>query len=152
MTVAERASTWAEYALALSSEVALKPKSVGWAEAAAVPLSALTAWQGLFEVVGLGEPDFQNYKEKWQVGLEGDRKRVLITGSSGGVGVYLVQPTVLAGAQIMAATSSMSATHPSSASWAPTKQSSTQRSTIQISLPALTSSSTAKSSKDADPS
>jgi NADPH:quinone reductase-like Zn-dependent oxidoreductase len=83
-----------------------KSKSVGWAEAAAVPLSALMAWQGLFEVVGLGEPDFQNYKEKWQVGLEGDRKRVLITGSSGGVGVYLVQPTVLAGAQIMAATSS----------------------------------------------
>src|SRR5215831_6781841 len=39
----------AEYAIVLPSELAPKPRTLDEAQAAAVPLSALTAWQALFE-------------------------------------------------------------------------------------------------------
>src|SRR5207253_9240988 len=39
----------AEYTIALPSELAPKPHSLTHVQAAAVPLSALTAWQALFE-------------------------------------------------------------------------------------------------------
>src|SRR5438046_2734165 len=38
---------WAEYVTVKEWEVALKPKSLSFAEAAAVPMGALTAWQAL---------------------------------------------------------------------------------------------------------
>jgi NADPH:quinone reductase-like Zn-dependent oxidoreductase len=53
MTDVARGSTWAEYVLAETREVAIKPKWLGWAEAVAVPMSTLTVWQALFEVSGL---------------------------------------------------------------------------------------------------
>lgn len=46
----------ADYALALGSELAFKPLNIGAAEAAAVALPALTAWQALFKYGGL-DPD-----------------------------------------------------------------------------------------------
>lgn len=46
----------ADYALALESELALKPPNISAAEAAAVALPALTAWQALFKYGGL-DPD-----------------------------------------------------------------------------------------------
>src|SRR5262249_33711881 len=39
----------AEYCVARANEVAAKPGSVDHVQAAAVPISALTAWQGLFD-------------------------------------------------------------------------------------------------------
>jgi NADPH:quinone reductase-like Zn-dependent oxidoreductase len=39
----------AEYCVAQADEVAAKPRSVDHVQAAAVPISALTAWQGLFD-------------------------------------------------------------------------------------------------------
>src|ERR1700704_4378405 len=41
---------YAEYAVATDGEAALKPKSISFVEAAAVPLAALTAWQALIDV------------------------------------------------------------------------------------------------------
>lgn len=107
MTPASRPSTWAEYVLVKVSEIALKPQTISWAEASAIPLSALTAWQGLFDVAGLTEPNFANWdiKKHGLAVMEG-RKRVLITGASGGVGTYLVQLAILAKAHVTAATSS----------------------------------------------
>lgn len=45
-----------EYAIVLTSELRQKPEALSWEEAATVPLSALTAWQVLFEHGGLMLP------------------------------------------------------------------------------------------------
>ncbi|KAJ6789366.1 hypothetical protein PWT90_00919 [Aphanocladium album] len=84
-----------EYSIARVSQLALKPKSLGWVEAGATPLSALTAWQGVFDQGAL-DPD----------GLFGDAAarqknanlRVLVTGASGVVGSWAIQLAALAGA------------------------------------------------------
>ena len=64
----------AEFALMDEDTVAFKPENLDFAQAAAVPLVALTALQGLRDHAGL---------------LSGDR--VLINGASGGVGLMAVQ-------------------------------------------------------------
>ncbi|KAB5580629.1 hypothetical protein GE09DRAFT_1279501 [Coniochaeta sp. 2T2.1] len=92
---AARAGSAREYAVAKVSELAKIPEGLGWVDAAATPLSSLTAWQGLF-VHGTLEVG----------GLKGDEgarkrnagKRVLITGAAGGVGGWAVQLASLAGA------------------------------------------------------
>jgi NADPH:quinone reductase-like Zn-dependent oxidoreductase len=65
---------YAEYALVKAVEGSVKPASLDHVHAAAVPLAALTAWQGLFDH---GE-------------LEAGQ-RVLIHGGAGGVGHFAVQ-------------------------------------------------------------
>lgn len=75
--------------------MALVPRSLGWVEAATVPLSALTAWQALFVhtgVRGLGDPE----------AAVGTKKRVLATAAAGGVGVSLVQLGRVAGLRVVA--------------------------------------------------
>lgn len=72
--------------------MALRPKRLSWVETATVPVSAITAWQALFEhagVKGLDDP-------------ESARKRVLVTAAAGGVGVWLVQLAKIAGLHIVA--------------------------------------------------
>src|SRR5215510_12550103 len=64
----------AEYCVARVADVARKPNSVGHVHAAATPISALTAWQGLVERAGLAAG-----------------QRVLIHGAAGGVGTFAVQ-------------------------------------------------------------
>lgn len=66
--------SFAEYVLVKTAEAAIKPESLTHAEAAAVPLAALTAWQGLFDHGGLAPG-----------------QRVLIHGGAGGVGHFAVQ-------------------------------------------------------------
>ncbi|CAM1509899.1 Fc.00g002340.m01.CDS01 [Cosmosporella sp. VM-42] len=84
-----------EYTLARDEEMALKPKSLSWAEAAVTPLSSLTAWQGLF-VQGTLDPAAIHGDK---AALEKNRKvRVLITGAGGGVGGWAVQFAREAGA------------------------------------------------------
>jgi NADPH:quinone reductase-like Zn-dependent oxidoreductase len=78
----------AGYAIALPSELAPKPRTLNDMQAAAIPLSALTAWQALF------------IRAKLSKG-----QRVLIHGASGGVGTYAVQFAHWAGAQVMATAS-----------------------------------------------
>lgn len=64
----------AEYATAPEKAIALKPANLGFEESAALPLAAITALQALRD------------KGRIQKG-----KKVLIVGSSGGVGTYAIQ-------------------------------------------------------------
>jgi NADPH:quinone reductase-like Zn-dependent oxidoreductase len=96
---AERAGTAREYALAKVGELAKIPEGLGWIEAAATPLSALTAWQALFVHGGLDE---EALKEDDGARQKNAGKRVLVTGASGGVGSWVVQLAALAGATVVA--------------------------------------------------
>ena len=78
----------ADYTIARPFELAPKPRTLDHVQTAAVPLSALTAWQGLFEQANL---------------VAG--QSVLIHGGSGGVGVFAVQLAHWAGAQVIATAS-----------------------------------------------
>ena len=64
----------ADYIVVRARDLAPKPKTLSHTQAAAVPLSALTAWQALFDHAGL---------------VKG--QRVLIHAAAGGVGTYAVQ-------------------------------------------------------------
>lgn len=102
MIHADRGGAWAEYAIVTTEEASLKPEGLSWEEAAALPLSALTADQALFDQAGL---------ELLEAGAgagagAGKQRRVLITGAAGGVGTYLVQFGLAAGHAVVAATSS----------------------------------------------
>ncbi|MEB0205533.1 zinc-binding alcohol dehydrogenase family protein [Pseudomonas sp. CCC3.1] len=55
------------------------PKSLGFAEAAALPLTAITAWELLFERLGIKE------------GRNDEQQSLLIVGAAGGVGSILTQ-------------------------------------------------------------
>jgi NADPH:quinone reductase-like Zn-dependent oxidoreductase len=78
----------ADYTIALPGELAPKPRTLDYVQAAAVPLAALTAWQALFDHAGL---------------VAG--QTVLIHGAAGGVGVFAVQLPRWAGAQVIATAS-----------------------------------------------
>jgi NADPH:quinone reductase-like Zn-dependent oxidoreductase len=81
--------SYAEYQTVTADEVALKPNSLTWQEAAGVPLAALTAWQSLYELA------------KLQAG-----ERVLIHAGSGAVGQFAIQLAKLRGAYVYTTTSS----------------------------------------------
>ena len=83
-----RGGTYAEYVIILENEAAHKPARVSHAEAAAIPLVALTAWQALFEVA------------KLQPG-----QTILIHAGAGGVGSIAVQLAKWRGARIIATAS-----------------------------------------------
>lgn len=76
---------FAEYAVAPESALALKPANLSFEEAAAVPLAAVTALQGLRD------------QGKIQAG-----QKVLINGASGGVGTFAVQIAKSFGADVTA--------------------------------------------------
>jgi NADPH:quinone reductase-like Zn-dependent oxidoreductase len=75
----------AEYALAPAESLAAAPQSVALADAAALPVTGLTAWQSLFEIAGLTAG-----------------QRVLINGASGAVGGFAIQLAKNAGAIVTA--------------------------------------------------
>lgn len=81
-----------EYTIGRTQEMALKPPRLSWAEAASVPLSAITAWQALFEHAGV-----KGFDDPSAAG-----KRVLVVAAAGGVGVWLVQLARLAGLEVVA--------------------------------------------------
>jgi len=74
---------YAEYVLVKAVEGAAKPATLDHVHAAAVPLAALTAWQGLFDHGGL------------KAG-----QRVLIHGGAGGVGHFAIQFAKAKGASV----------------------------------------------------
>ena len=63
-----------------------KPRSLAWAEAAALPLTAVTAWELLFDRLAIPRADPGDLPP-----LEQDRKALLVIGAGGGVGSILVQ-------------------------------------------------------------
>jgi len=76
--------SYAEYCAAKASQFALKPKTLSFNEAAGVPLAALVAWMGLFDLGHL------------QAG-----QRILIHGASGGIGSFAVQLAKAKGAYVI---------------------------------------------------
>ena len=83
---------YAEYALCAPAGIAAKPATLDMITAAAVPLAATTAWQGLFDHGQLRSGE-----------------RVLIHGASGGVGAFAVQFARIAGAEVIATASAAEA-------------------------------------------
>lgn len=84
----DRDGAAAEYAVVRAAIVAPKPRTIGHEESAAVPLSALSAWQGLFDHGRLQEG-----------------QRVLIHGAAGGVGHLATQLARRRGAYVIGTTS-----------------------------------------------
>lgn len=83
-----RDGTAAEFVAVRASDLAPKPGTLEPYQAAAVPLSALTAWQALFDH-----------------GCLASGEKILIHGASGGVGSFAVQLARWRGAEVVAATS-----------------------------------------------
>ena len=78
-----RDGSYAEYVCLKEKDAALIPSSLSMEEAAAVPLSALTAYQGVLELGKLKEG-----------------QRILINGATGGVGIMAIQLAIESHAHI----------------------------------------------------
>lgn len=78
-----RWGTYCERATCLAKNVAIIPQNLSLQEAAVIPLSALTAWQALFDIAHLKAGD-----------------TVLIHAGAGGVGGYAIQLAKNAGAKV----------------------------------------------------
>jgi zinc-binding alcohol dehydrogenase family protein len=95
----------AEYQLVDERIVGNKPKSLSDSEAAALPLTSITAWELLFERLAI--------KQQLPTSKEQSKDIILIVGAAGGVGSILVQlASVLTGATVIA-----TASRESSALW-----------------------------------
>jgi len=77
--VINRPGTNAEFHLVDERIVGHKPKSLGFPEAAALPLTAITAYEALFDRLGITDP------------VPGAANAVVIIGGAGGVGSIAVQ-------------------------------------------------------------
>ncbi|SDF57673.1 zinc-binding alcohol dehydrogenase family protein [Bosea robiniae] len=75
----DRPGSNAEFHLVDERIVGPKPKSLGFAEAAALPLTAITAWEMLFDRLDIRKP------------VPGAAHAVLIIGGAGGVGSIAIQ-------------------------------------------------------------
>ena len=80
-----------DYTIGVTEELAHRPKRLSWAESAATALSAQSAWQALFVQAG-----FEDINSGLAKG-----KRILVTGASGSVGLWVVQFAPIAGAEVV---------------------------------------------------
>jgi NADPH:quinone reductase-like Zn-dependent oxidoreductase len=87
-----RVGTFAEFIAIDEADVALKPNNLDMAEAASIPLVALTAWQALVEVANV-KPE----------------QKVFIQAGSGGVGTIAIQLAKHLGATVATTTSAKNA-------------------------------------------
>ena len=75
----DRPGTNAEYHLVDDRIVGHKPESLDWAQAAAMPLTSITAWETLFDRLDVRKP------------VPGAANAILIIGGAGGVGSIAIQ-------------------------------------------------------------
>ncbi len=75
----DRSGSNAQFHLVDERIVDAKPKSIGWAASAALPLTSITAWEGLFERLDVNRP------------VPGAAAAILIIGGAGGVGSIAAQ-------------------------------------------------------------
>jgi NADPH:quinone reductase-like Zn-dependent oxidoreductase len=80
-----KSGAFAEYAVAKAADLVRTPGNLDAVHAAALPLAGSTAWHAIFDEAGLSEG-----------------QRLLITGSSGGVGSLAIQFAKARGAQVIA--------------------------------------------------
>lgn len=73
-----RSGSYAEFQIVDERIVGHKPKNLNWEEAAALPLTSLTAWESIFDRLRIKEN-------------EGENKNILIIGGAGGVGSMAIQ-------------------------------------------------------------
>lgn len=98
--VVNRPGSNAEFQLVDERIVGRKPFSLSFAEAAAMPLTAITAWEGLHDRLGLREGD-------------GEGQALLVVGGAGGVGSMVIQIARQRTALTVVATAS----RPETAAW-----------------------------------
>jgi zinc-binding alcohol dehydrogenase family protein len=91
-----------EFHLVNERIVGRKPKNLDFAQAAALPLTAITAWEALFDRLGIARHLYENAQ-----------KRILIIGAAGGVGSIATQLARLAGLTVIG-----TASRPESIQWA----------------------------------
>lgn len=88
----------AEYQLVDERIVGFKPKSLSDAEAAALPLTTITAWELLFEHLGI--------QQQLPGSIDKSSEIILVVGAAGGVGSILIQiAKAITGATIIATAS-----------------------------------------------
>jgi len=87
-----RDGAYAEFIVAKQEEIAVKPASLDFVQAAAVPVAALTAWQAMFDTANLEE-----------------NQKVLIHAASGGVGSIAVQLAKAKGVYVIGTASARNA-------------------------------------------
>ena len=91
LTPYDRDGVAADYTAVPAEQLVARPRALGHTESAAIPLPALSAWQGLFDHGRLGAGE-----------------RVLIHGAAGNVGGYAVQFARAAGAHVIGTASAAS--------------------------------------------
>jgi NADPH:quinone reductase len=97
----ERQGTNAEFHLVDERIVGRKPSALSFAEAAALPLTAITAWEALFDRLDVKKP------------VPGATNALLIIGGAGGVGSIAIQLA----RQLTALTVIATASRPETQSW-----------------------------------
>ncbi len=75
----DRPGTNSEYHLVDERIVGTKPKSLSFAESAALPLTSITAWEALFDRLDVSKP------------VAGSANAILVIGGAGGVGSIAIQ-------------------------------------------------------------
>lgn len=85
-----RPGSSSEYHLVDERLVGRKPTTLDFAQAAALPLITLTAWEGLFDRLGIAQDPAANAG-----------KRILVIGAAGGVGSLVTQLARLAGLEVI---------------------------------------------------
>ncbi|GIP18339.1 NADPH:quinone reductase [Paenibacillus montaniterrae] len=96
-----RPGGFSEFHLVDERIVGRKPQTLNYAEAAALPLTTITAWEGLYDRLGISNNPSDN-----------KGKSILIIGAAGGVGSIATQLAKLAGLQVIA-----TASRPESIEW-----------------------------------
>ncbi len=97
-----RSGTYSEYHLVDERIVGKKPKTLSFAEAAAMPLTTITAWEALFERLAINPENSQ----------KNNLQSILIIGGAGGVGSIAIQLAKWAGLEVIA-----TASRPETVNW-----------------------------------